>query len=184
MKAIRKLKDKIGEARLAKVIGKSPRKKEFINIAGAKNIGIIFDATDIDRLEIIKKYVGGLKDRKKVVKVIGYFDQKFTPVNISYSKSEFDFFNQKELSGSNQPSSPYIRTFIDEPMDVLIDLNIYNKFPLRSIAIKSMAKFKIGIDIPENKKVHDLFISLKPEQGLVTFLSQVERYFDMINKGA
>ncbi|MBC7865744.1 MAG: hypothetical protein IAF38_22415 [Bacteroidia bacterium] len=183
MSVIKKIKEKLGEAKLKGAAVKSPRKKKFVNIAEAKTIGIIFDATSIDHLEILKKYVASLKEKKKIVKAVGFFDQKFTPVNISYSKAEFDFFNLKELTGLQQPSSPYIGTFINEPHDVLLDLNIQNKFPLRSIAIQSMARFKIGINIPENKEIHDLFLSLKPEEGLVKFLEQAEKYLDMIDKG-
>lgn len=183
MKVIKNIKEKIGESKLKKASKGNSRKKEFINISAAKTVGIIFDATNVDHLELLKKYVAGLKEKRKTVKVIGFFDQKFTPVNISYSKAEFDFFNLRELTPLRQPASPYIKTFIEAPLDVLIDLNIHNKFPLRSIAIQSMARFKIGIDIPANRKVHDLLLSLVPQQGLVRFLSQVETYLEMINKG-
>lgn len=182
MSFIRKIRDSLGEARLRRKTGSIARKKAFINFAQAKTIAIIFDSTNVDHLELVKKYVSDLKEKKKTVKAIGYFDQKFTPVNISYAKSEFDFFNQKELTRLNQPASPYIRTFIEEPHDVFIDLNIQNKFPLRSIALQSRASFKIGVDIPANQQVHDLLISVKPEEGLVRYLTQVEKYFEMINR--
>lgn len=180
MKFFHKIKSLIGEARLKK--GSARTDRAFLNIDQAKTIAVIFDATNIDHLEIVKKYVGKLKERKKNIKAVGFFDMKITPQNISYSKAEFDFFNLKELTGINQPSSPYIQTFIKEPFDILVDLNIQNKFPLRSIMLQSAAKFKVGIDIPENQQTHDLLISVKPEEGLVHFLNQVERYLEMINK--
>jgi hypothetical protein len=182
MSIINKIKNILAEKRLQRLAKNAARKKEFVNLGQARSIAVIFEATNIDHLELVKRFVNTQKEKKKTVKAVGFFDQKFTPSNISYSKAEFDFFNLKELSGTNQPASPYIKTFIEEQHDVFIDLNIHNKFPLRSIAIQSAAKCKVGIDIPENQDVHDLFISVKPEEGLVRFLGQVEHYLEMINK--
>ncbi len=179
---INRIKNLFAEARLKRKAESAKRRKAFINIAEAKTIAIIFEATNVDYLELVKRFVASLKEKKKIVKVVGFFDQKSNPENLVYSKSDFDFFNAKELTAGNQPSSPYIKTFVGEAHDVLIDLNIHNKFPLRSIALQSVARCKIGIDIPENKSVHDVLISVKPEEGLVRYLGQVERYLDMINK--
>lgn len=181
MSILKKIKEKIGELKLKNFSDQSSRKKAFVNFSNARSIGIIFDSTNIENLEILKKYVVNLKEKKKIVKVVGFFNQKYTPVNISYSKAEFDFFNLKELNGLNHPSSPYIQTFVEESMDVLIDLNIENKFSLRSIATQSMARFKIGINIPENQKIHDLLITHNYSDGLSKFLYQAEKYLGMID---
>lgn len=179
---IRKIKDRLGNIQLNNILAVQVREKAFFGFEDIRSIGIIFDATDPSDLELVKKHVASLKELGKKVHAIGYFDQKVTPQNISYPKTEFDFFNQKELKGLNQPASPYIQTFITEIRDVLLDLNIRNKFPLRYIAATSHARCKIGIDIPENQALHDLFISMSPDVGLNKYMEQLNRYMEMMNR--
>jgi hypothetical protein len=179
---IRKIKDRLGNAQLNNILSVQVRQKEFFSFEDIRTIGFVFDATDLDEFEMIKKYILSLKDKGKKVHAIGFFDQKYTPQNISYPKTEFDFFNTKELKGFNQPASPYIHTFITEIRDVLIDFNIRNKFPLRYIAATSYAKCKIGIDIPANEKLHDIFISISPSDGMRKYIEQVDKYLMMMNR--
>ncbi len=179
---IKNVKNKIANFRLNKQLSEQVRQKEFINFEDARSIGIVFEATKLDDFDLIKKYVLKLKEQGKKVHAVGYFDQKITPQNISYPKTEFDFFNNRELKSLSQPASPYIQTFISEIRDVLIDFNLFNKFPLRYIAANSYAKCKIGIDIPENKNLHDMLIALKPEDGIAEYIRQTDIYLAMINK--
>ncbi len=158
------------------------RQKEFMNIEDVRNIGIVFDATSADDFEIVKNYVNKLKQMGKRVHGIGFYDAKVIPQNIYYTKSDFDLFNAKEVKGMGEPESPYIKTFITEIRDILIDVNLSNKFPLRYISAMSYAKFKIGIDIPKNKNIHDMLITVDPSAGLDKYLSQVDFYLQMMNK--
>lgn len=179
---IQKIKNYFGELKLRRALQLSERHKEFINFDEAKTIGIIFEATEAEDFDAVKKLVNQLKEKKKIVKAVGFYDQKFTPVNISYSKADFDLFNLKELTPLQEPASPYIRTFIDSTQDVFIDLNLKNKFPLRTVAIQSMASFKIGIDFPANHNVHDLLLKMDPSDGPLRVGQQAIRYLEMINK--
>jgi hypothetical protein len=180
---IRKVKDRLGNIQLNRILSVQLRQKAFFNYEDIRNIGVVFEATVPGEFELVKKYILSLREQGKKVHAIGFFDQKFTPENISYPKTEFDLFNAKELKGLSQPASPYIQTFITEIRDVLIDLNIRNKFPLRYIAGTSQARCKIGIDIPDNKNLHDVFISISPNQGIQKYLEQVNKYLGMINRG-
>lgn len=179
---IRKIKESIGEKRLQNALKIHVRQKEFLNIEDINSIGILFDATNPEDFEKIKNYVNKLKQLGKRVHGVGFYNAKVIPQNINYTKSDFDLFNAKELQGVGEPGSPYIKTFITEIRDLLIDVNLSNKFPLRYISAMSYAKFKIGIDIPENKNIHDMLISVVPSEGINKYLAQVDFYLKMINK--
>src|ERR1700757_840456 len=99
----------------------SPRKKQFVKLNDAKTIGILFDATDNNTFETIKKFIEKLKTYTKNVHAIGYVNEKITP-NYSYIKTDIDLFNKKELTSFYKPQSPYIKTFIEEEKDLLIDI--------------------------------------------------------------
>ena len=182
MSFIQNIRFSLSEMRLRKLAESNSRKKIFVNYEDAKSLAIIFDATPDGNLESVKKLVAAWKERRKTVKAIGFFDQKFTPVNISYAKADFDFFNLKELNPLHFPSSPYIRTFADEPYDLLLDLNLHNKFPLRSIAILSRASCKVGINTRENLEIHDLLIAAAKDATVASFISEAERCLRMINR--
>ena len=68
-----------------------PNKFNFDKI---KTIGILFDATNAEDYEIVKRYVVYLRGHQKKVKVLGYFSTKEIPA-LTYSKLEYDFFQLK-----------------------------------------------------------------------------------------
>ncbi|MEO8759586.1 MAG: hypothetical protein ABI388_01315, partial [Bacteroidia bacterium] len=84
--------------------------------------------------------------------------EKLTP-NYSYIKTDIDLFNKKELQSFYRPQSPYIKTFMDDEKDLLIDINLNQKIPLRYIVAASKAKCKVGINIPGNEPLHDILIA-------------------------
>jgi hypothetical protein len=179
---IRKIREKLGENQLQRALKIHVRQKDFLNISEIRSVGIIFDATDPGEFEKIKNYANKLKQAGKRVHGIGFYDAMLIPADLSWSKTDFDLFHRKELQGLSTPSSPYIKTFITEIRDLLIDVNLKNKFPLRYIAAMSYAKCKVGIDLPENAAVHDMLISIDPGQGTDKYLQQVDVYLEMINK--
>ena len=158
-----------------KKIASLPRNSQFIKIPEAKTIGLVFDASDRDVFEVIKKFISQVKEYTKNIHAIGYVDLKITP-NFSYIKTDIDLFNKKELKNLYQPQSPYIRTFIEDEKDLFIDANIYGKLPLRYIAAASRAKCKVGMHTSSNESLHDVLLATTPEQGLDFFLQQSLKY--------
>ena len=156
-----------------------PRNKQFIKLNDAKTIGILFDATDANTFETIKKFIEQLKKYTKGVHAIGYVNEKITP-NYSYIKTDIDLFNKKELTNSFKPQSPYIKTFMEDEKDLLIDINFNQQLPLRFIAASSKAKCKVGMHLPENEPLHDILIATTPQQGLDFYLQQVVKYLETV----
>lgn len=157
----------------------APRNKQFVKLSDAKSIGIVFEATDNDMFELVKKFIQQLKEYTKNVHAIGYVDEKITP-NYSYIKTDIDLFNKKELQFFYQPRSPYIKTFMEDEKDILIDINLLQKIPLRYIAATSKAKCKVAMLLPENEFLHDILIASTLQQGTVFYLQQVIKYLETI----
>jgi hypothetical protein len=157
------------------------RNKAAFNMAEAKTFAILFEASNIDNIELVKKYANYLKEMKKKIRVIGFFNTPFPP-DITYSKLEYEFFSVKELNWFMAPSGSFLKNFLEEEFDVLIDLNLSDEFPLKYISSLSKARFKVGKFNEENKKVHDLLIDYETDKTFKFFLRQVDIYLDMINK--
>ncbi len=157
------------------------RKPNQFNFEKIKTVGIIFDATNTEDYEIVKRYVVYLREHLKKVKVIGFFSKKEIPT-LTYSKLEYDFFSTKELNWMGTPNSVIIRNFINEEYDLLIDLNIHNHFPLKYIAALSKASFKVGKFNENDIEIHDMMIAADGTKTVKYFLRQIDTYITMLNK--
>lgn len=184
MNLIENIKIKIGKRMLQKETATLQRTRDLFNLTTTRTAGILYEASSVEDYELIKKFVGYLKEFGIKTKVIGYFSRKEIP-EFTYSKLDYSFFNKKELNWYMKPplsSSSSIEKFIYEEIDVLIDLNIYDYFPLKYISALSKAKFKIGQYSDENKPVYDMMIEADSSKGVKYFLRQVDIYLQMINK--
>lgn len=158
-----------------KKIAAAQRNRQFIKFPDAKSVGIVFDATDKEGFEVIKKYIQQLKDITKGIHAIGFLDLKETP-HLSYIKTDIDLFNKKEITSGYKPASPYIKTFMETERDILIDANLGQKLPLRYIMAASKAKCKVGRHIEGQELYYDVMLNTGKDQGLDFFLQQTIKY--------
>lgn len=173
----------IADNALKKELLANPRimKPNKFNFSNIKTIGILFEASNPEDFELIKRYVVYLREHGKKVKVIGFFSTKNIP-SLTYSKLEYDFFSPKEIDWLNRPATHIASNFINEEYDLLIDLNIHDHFPLRYIAALSKAKFKVGKYKEKDETIFDMMIDSDNTQKLKYFLRQVDTYITMLNK--
>ena len=158
------------------------RKINKFKFENAKTVGIIFDATNPDDFEQVKRYANELRENNKKVKVLGYFKSNGVPA-LTYSKLDFDFFSNKEVSLLGKPTPVFIHNFIEEEYDLLIDLNIHDHFALRYVAAMSKAVFKVGKFEEENDiHTHDMMIDSDHTKTIKYFLRQIDTYIMMLNK--
>lgn len=181
MSIITNIKTRFGNYFLGKERSAVQRTPMFINLADARTVGILFEASNAEDFELVKRYVLYLREMRKKVKVIGYFSGKEVP-QMTYSKLEYDFFDKKQLNWHLKPSDAFIKNFVEEEHDILIDLNIHDHFPLKYIATVSRAKCKVGKTQPGSEQVYDLTIDHEEGKTLKNFLRQVDTYLLMINK--
>ena len=151
------------------------------NFNEIKTVGILFDATNPEDFELVKRYVVYLRQHRKKVKVIGYFSTKNIP-DMTFSKLEYDFFSTKQLNWFGKPTSMIIQNFINEKYDVLLDLNINDHFSLKYISALSKADFKVGKFSTLGVEIYDMMIDSDNTKTLKYFLKQVDIYITMLNK--
>ncbi len=182
MSVLTKIKDFIGNILLQQELKSvnRVRKAHKFKFDEAKTVGILFDAASIEDFELVKRYVAYLRESNKKVKVIGYF--KSNVPALTYSKLDFDFFSSKEVSITGKPSPVFIRNFIEEEYDLLIDLNINDHFALKYIAALSKATFKVGKYEEDDIPIHDMMIDSDHTKTVKYFLRQIDTYITMLNK--
>ena len=156
------------------------RSRQVVNFEKAETIALIFDATDREDFELVKKYIKKLKDSKRKVRAIGFYDAKQEPTLLS-SKLEYDFFSRKQLKWYLKPSDPIVDNFIHEPFDLLINLCMNYKTPLLYITALSRAKFKVGKQHQKYAPYYDLMLNVEENMGLKEFIAVTEKYLTMIH---
>lgn len=178
------MKDYIGGIMLKREVRmlNQVRKINKFKFENVKTVGIIFDAASAEDFELVKRYANELRDNGKKIKVLGYFKSNGVPA-LTYSKLDFDFFSNKEVSLLGKPTPVFIRNFIEEEYDLLIDLNIHDHFALRYVAAMSKAVFKVGKFEEENDiHTHDMMIDSDHTKTIKYFLRQIDTYIMMLNK--
>ncbi|HEU4716753.1 MAG TPA: hypothetical protein VFU15_02925 [Bacteroidia bacterium] len=173
------IKKKLAERRIRSEAALLRREKTAFNIAEAKTIGIVYLFTGSEEFELLKKYVSYLRELKKKVKVVVYYHGKQEPY-VQYSKIDYDFFGVKSHNWYGKPSDHILKNFMEEPFDILIDINFTGEPVLTFLSALSMAKFKIGLYEDDNY-IHDMQIESSAGKGLKFFLRQVDTYLMKIN---
>ncbi len=183
MNLLKKIKQVIVNGYIKLELKDNPRERKpnRFDFNAIKTVGILFDATQPEDFELLKRYVLYLREHRKRVKVIGFFNTKHIP-DMAFSKLEYDFFSTKELNWFGKPSSVIIQNFIDEEYDLLIDLNINDHFPLKYISALSKANFKVGKFSEMGVENYDMMIDSDNTKTLKYFLRQVDLYVTMLNK--
>ena len=176
-----KIKEQLGKRILRGEMNDHQRARTVISLTEAITIGIVFDPTENEEHDLVKKYVNYLKEMKKKVKAIGFYNIKDVPQS-TYSKLEFDYISLKDLSWNQSPAGVVVDNFIGEEFDVLIDLNTRDHFPLQYIASLSKAKFKVGKNAGPDTSIYDMVIETGSDKGLKFLLRNIDTYLLMLNK--
>ncbi|MBA3901145.1 MAG: hypothetical protein H0X62_13220 [Bacteroidetes bacterium] len=180
MQLLQNTRRKLGEYFLKKELANSHRNSIFQNFEKSATIGILFNATNQEDFELVKKYVNYLKGLNKKVKALGYFSKREMP-ELTYSKFEFDFFTKKDLNWHLKPDKDFIDNFINEEFDILLVLDLKDDFPLRYISALSKAKFKMG-NLTADTEIYDMMIEVEEGKGIKYFLKHLDHYLMQLNK--
>jgi hypothetical protein len=134
-----------------------------------KQVGIVFDATDLHNREVAMSLAANLRDVGKRPRLLGYFKQDLDGLSFP-----FDYFTVKDLSFSYIPKSPKAQAFINEPFDLLISLDLEMIRPILYVCAASKAVFKIG-PAQADTKFFDLMIDPKTPGDFDSYIKETRK---------
>lgn len=157
------------------------RRPIYRNFQSIKSMGLVWDASRPEEFLFLSRFHQKMADLNIELKIFGFFPGRELPnqyTAIRYltclKKNELDFFYR--------PVSKEAISFIEQPFDVLIDIDFQKLFPLVYITSLSKAGLKVGIaDTNPETAPFDLMFSFKKPMNLENYLEQVLFYLDMIN---
>ena len=149
--------------------------RKSVNLGEAKEIGILFDATDTDQKQIVENFTKQLKEQNKKTVLLGFYNFPKPAINFS-----FDYFNRKNLNWHLEPIGHIVDNFIQRKFDILINLSVKEIVPLEYIAALSQAKFRVGPYEKDKTYCYDLMIDTQGRNDLNYLIEQVKHYLHLI----
>lgn len=181
MKLFKNIRFKIGSTILKGKAVKNSRKVVYKNFNLVKNIGIVWNASNVNEFQTLSKFHKQMHERNIDVNIIGYYEEENLPD--SYTAVQyFSCIRSSEVNWFFIPESDDTQNFIDKKFDVLIDLNFDKIFTLNYITILSNALFKVGLFEADNQNnPFDLMMEIKKPVSAENYLEQIIQYLELIN---
>ena len=179
MKPLEQIKQKLGRSVLKKNMKSHERNKVFHNFNTAKSVGILFDATDHQNYETARSFAKFLTEKKIRIYGLGFADSKEV-TNFYQFYTGFHFFTIKDSNWQGIPGNHNINDFINEKIDILIDIHLIENFQLEYINSMSKASFKIGPYNP-NISSYDFMIDISTNPTADFLCEQIKHYLSIIN---
>ncbi len=174
------IRNKIGYFIIKRKVRNLSRNKEFINIADAGKVGVLFKQTDEENFEAVQDCVRMLAEGGKQVFVIGYVDSKEIP-DFYLLRKGFNFFCRNDINWYGIPQPAFVNDFIEREFDLLIDLSLDNVFPIDYIFAISKARFKTG-EYAVRAEHADLSIDTGLNRNVGYLTQQIYHYLSILNK--
>jgi hypothetical protein len=149
--------------------------RRMINLADAKRIGIIFDATIVHNTTAVAELATLLKAKNKKVEILGYTEE----VHIAEEKDQ-QLFNKKNLNWKLIPNKENVTEFIDTEFDILICAFVEHVAPLEYIAACSEAKLRLGKYSDQMENCYDVMINTGEQNDIDYLLSQITKFLNIV----
>jgi len=156
------------------------RNAKSVSLNEAVKLGVLFIGEDEQTFNTLSGFLKELRANGKKVKCLGYVSKPQVAASLR-SSQDLDFFSQDDLNWHFGPESSRVRSFIDEPFDILLDIRIQKSLPVMSIAAHSKAKFKVGNYSERNEPFFDLMIESNEGMDLKEFIKQMKHYLAMLD---
>jgi len=180
MEIFKKIRLKIGKAILLKKVVRIKKKVYYSNFSQVKSIGIVWYASRPIEFPSLTKFYQKMHELKIEVKIFGYYPGKNLPDQYTAIRY-LTFIRKNEINTFYHPVSSETKKFINNPFDILIDINFEKQFPLKYVTSLSMARFKIGLfDHEPAETPFDLMMEIKNPVDIDNYLIQILYYLEMI----
>ena len=180
MELFKNIRLKMGTMILSKKAARTKRKVFYSGFTNIMNIGIVWDASRPVEFVSLSRFHQKMLENKIDVKIFGYFPGKNLPDQYTAIRY-LTCVRKDELNSFYYPYSTESNAFINNPFDILIDINFDKQFPLNYVTTLSKARFKVGLsDNESSESLFDLMLEIKKPVDIDSYLTQVIHYLEMI----
>jgi len=173
------IKIKLGSLWLPKRAAKVVRTKIFSNFETARNIAVLFDATDTDNNTCARFLTNFFIENKIKFRALG-FAKPYDVEDTTSAYSNTSFFTENSFDLTGVPVESVLEEFIRTDFDILIDINIKPNYFINAVVALSEAKMKLGLR-QNDKGYYDFMIDLNDNSfNCELFVEQLKHYLKII----
>jgi hypothetical protein len=159
---------------------RSVKRNKFVhNLTSAHKlalVGIVNSNKDFEDVLNLQKL---LITKNMQVDVLVYFPGKEIPQQLLLRKG-INIFKRTEINWFGKPLIPFAEQFCKVEYDILIDLSLFEIFPIRWISTLSRAMFKVGaLGYPGNP--YELIINVDNRKEISFLSEQIIHYLTLLN---
>lgn len=176
---LNRIRQIIWTAQFRRELSLTKRHRKYISLMDADNIGILYDASEEKNYDVVYNFVRILIEQQKKVKALGFVNNSIIP-HYCHPRLSFDYFTLKDLNWYKKPVGHFVRDFISNEFDMIINLDVNNISQLTYITGVSIAHFKVGKFLEKNKECFDLMIDLKEQSSIETLLKEINHYLNIL----
>ncbi len=148
----------------------------IINFEEVKKIGILYTLEKTASYEIIAGFVNKLQNENIKVRALGLVKRKEDTTQF-LPKLSFDFIYPGDLNWFGKPRGKYAEDFLEEELDLLLDLTEDDDFTARYLFSLAKAKLKVG-----HSDAAAVQINRKQNLSLDDYLREIDHYIRIIKK--
>lgn len=175
MSLLQTIKNRIFNRSLQQLGKQNRTDRKFTGFEKATNIGILFDATELNQRDFVLQYGKQLEKVGKKVKLLGYFDSKLDDPNFT-----FKYFNRKNMDWAGRPNGAAVQEFAEQAFDIMINLDTHSKPPAEYVCAQSRAHLRVG-PFTNHTFCYELIMDEHDSQNLKTFVQQMEFILEKTN---
>jgi len=182
MELFKNIRQNLGKAALKSRSGSVKRTVQKFDFSTAKQIGILWDATNESGLAVITSFIKKMAESGKHTEVLAFIPGKEVSDRLT-GLTSMKFLRSSDLSFTYTPVSDDAKAFMKKKFDVLIDINPLRIFPLTYIVTLSSSLIRVGIDnnSDQEESPYDLMIQTGKTPDIGEFLDQAVHYLSLIN---
>lgn len=173
MKIITEIKKSLFQKEVLKKRGESNFANKPITLEKARNIGVLFDATQMESRRDALAFVEKLREQGKRVQILAYLDE-----NQPNSSLPFKYFYKKELDWKGRPVTDKMDEFVREKFEMLFCLYFSSESPLEYVAVQSLSRFKIGAHQDRSSSFDFTVVPDRKEMGYL--IQQIEFFLSRL----
>lgn len=151
-----------------------PIKRKPTNLASSKWVGILFDATLQERVEIVLDFASQLEAQGKKVSLLAFFNDREKEKSLP-----FPYFNRRNINWISVPEGTAVENFVTQSFDTLLVLHPQSSIPFEYISTLTDAKLKVS-PISKDHTCFDLMLDVSKKIALTDYIAQVVCYANIV----
>ncbi|MCB9227074.1 MAG: hypothetical protein H6578_07920 [Chitinophagales bacterium] len=148
--------------------------RKVINLNNAKNIGLLYNASNSDNVVAVTKFIELFKNNDVKITSLAYLNEKIK------EDSRPNYFNKNDINWYEIPFGEKINNFQKEKYDILICATVQECLPLEYLSATSKASYRVGSYQKDKTEIYDFMINVNQQTDLNYFFKQVYNYLKNI----